>query len=55
MDELVARINELYHKKQREGLTQAEQEEQQRLRRRYIDNVKANFRREMQQVKRVDK
>ena len=55
MDELVARINELYHKREREGLSEEERIEQERLRRRYIDNVKANFKREMQHVKRVDK
>ena len=43
MDEVVARINALYHKSQAEGLTDEEKEEQALLRRRYIDSVKGNL------------
>lgn len=44
-EEKIARINELYKKsKSEEGLTTAEQEEQQRLRREYIDDFKKNLR-----------
>ena len=40
----IDRINELYRKsKTPEGLTDEEKEEQQRLRRAYIDSVKASF------------
>ena len=40
----IERINELYRKSQTpEGLTEEEKEEQQRLRRAYIDSVKASF------------
>ena len=40
MDEKIARINELYHKSKAEGLTEEEKEEQQALRRAYIDSVR---------------
>lgn len=40
MDEKIKRINELYHKSKAEGLNDAEKEEQQQLRRAYIDSVK---------------
>lgn len=44
IDDVIKRINQLYKKSKEEGLNEAEKEEQQVLRRRYIDNVKANFR-----------
>lgn len=40
----IDRINELYHKSQREGLTEEEKAEQQKLRREYIDSFKRNLR-----------
>ena len=43
IDDVIKRINELYKKSKEEGLNEQEKEEQQILRRRYIDNVKANF------------
>lgn len=50
MDERIARINELYHKSQAEGLTEAEKEEQQTLRREYIDSVKGNLRGQLDNI-----
>lgn len=50
IDEVIKRINELYKKSKEEGLSEAEKEEQQKLRRRYIDNVKANFRVQLEGV-----
>lgn len=44
MDERIKRINELYHKSQAEGLTEAEKQEQARLRQEYVANVRANLR-----------
>lgn len=44
IDDVIKRINELYKKSKEEGLNDKEKEEQQILRKRYIDNVKANFR-----------
>ena len=44
MNEVIARINELAHKaKTPEGLTQEELKERDKLRRIYIDSVKANL------------
>ena len=41
--EQIARINELAQKKKTVGLTEAELQEQQALRRQYIDEFKANL------------
>lgn len=43
-EEKIARINELYHKSKAEGLTPEEAEEQQKLRREYIESFKRNLR-----------
>ena len=50
MDETIKRINELYHKSQAEGLTDAEKEEQQLLRRKYIDSVRGNLRGQLENL-----
>lgn len=50
MDDVIKRINELYKKNKEEGLNNAEKEEQQILRRRYIDSVKSNFRAQLETV-----
>lgn len=51
MDEKkIARINELYHKSKGEGLTEAEKEEQKRLRQEYVDSVKRNLRAQLDNV-----
>ena len=46
----IDRINELYRKSQKEGLTEAEKEEQAKLRRNYIDAVKKNLRGQLNQI-----
>ena len=43
MNEVIARINELAHKAKTEGLTPEETAERDKLRRIYIDSVKANL------------
>ena len=43
MDEVFARINELAKKAKAEGLTEAETQERDKLRRIYIASVKANL------------
>lgn len=43
MKEVIARINELAHKAKAEGLTPSELAERDKLRRIYIDSVKANL------------
>lgn len=50
MEERIRRINELYHKSQAAGLTEAEKQEQARLRREYVDNIKANIKAQMNNI-----
>lgn len=50
MDERIARINELYHKSQNEGLTDAEKEEQARLRTEYVASIRANLRGQLNSI-----
>ena len=51
MDEKkIARINELYRKSKAEGLTENEKQEQQILRREYIDAFKQNLRGQLNQI-----
>lgn len=52
---MIARINELYHKSQAEGLTAAEKEEQQKLRQAYVANVRANLRGQLDNISIVEK
>jgi len=53
IDKIIERINFLYKKSQNEGLTDEEKVEQQELRQRYIDNVKRNFRAQLDGIERV--
>ena len=53
IDELTNRINYLYKKSKEEGLTEKEKVEQQKLRQKYIDNVKRNFRSQLDTIKKV--
>ncbi|MGN0278256.1 MAG: DUF896 domain-containing protein [Lachnospiraceae bacterium] len=55
VDQMIARINELYHKSQAEGLTAAEKEEQQKLRQAYVANVRANLRGQLNNISIVEK
>lgn len=50
MDERISRINELYHKSQNEGLTEAEKEEQAVLRKEYVASVRANLRGQLENI-----
>ena len=47
MDETVKRINELYHLSKERELSEEEKAEQQALRRKYIDSVTGNLKREL--------
>lgn len=49
-DQRINRINELYHKSQREGLTPEEKEEQAKLRSDYIASIRRNLRGTLEQV-----
>ncbi|AQR96845.1 DUF896 domain-containing protein [Clostridium saccharoperbutylacetonicum] len=50
IEEVVEKINLLYKLSQERGLTEEEKELQQKLRKRYIDNVKRNFKAQLDQI-----
>lgn len=52
--EKIQRINELYRKSQAEGLSEAEKEEQDLLRKEYIANVKKNLRNQLNNIDMVN-
>ncbi len=54
VEEMTARINELYHKSQAEGLSDAEKEEQQKLRQAYVANIRANLRSQLDRISIVE-
>jgi len=54
IDELTNRINYLYKKSKESGLTEEEKIEQQELRQKYIDNVKRNFKSQLDTIKKAD-
>lgn len=54
IDETIKRINELYHKSKAGELTEEEKEEQAKLRREYLDNVRGNLRAQMNQIDIID-
>lgn len=49
-DSTIKRINELYHKSQKEGLTKEEKIEQANLRSEYIQAVRANLRGQLNNI-----
>ena len=55
VEQMTKRINELYHKSQGEGLTDAEKEEQRELRQAYVANVRANLRGQLNNISIVEK
>lgn len=52
--EMTDRINELYHKSQKEGLSDAEKKEQAELRSAYAANVRANLKAQLDNIRIVD-
>lgn len=52
IEEVVEKINELYKESKERELTAEEKELQAQLRKRYIDNVKKNFRAQLDGIKR---
>lgn len=50
MEETIKRINELYHKSQNEGLTEAEKEEQKKLRQDYVLSIRKNLRGQLNNI-----
>ncbi len=49
-DEKIKRINELYHKSQAEGLTEAERKEQAMLRSEYVASIRSNLRAQLDSI-----
>ena len=49
-EERIQRINELYHKAKTEGLTDAEKEEQQIMRKEFIDSFRRNLRGQLDNI-----
>lgn len=49
-DEKIQRINELYHKSKAEGLTEAEKEEQDMLRKEYIADFRKNLKAQLDNI-----
>lgn len=50
MEEKIARINELYHKSKKEGLTEEETKEREELRKEYIRSFRDNIRAALENV-----
>ena len=50
MEERIRRINELYHKSQSQGLSEAEKEEQARLRREYVESIRRDLRAQLDNI-----
>lgn len=50
IEDVIQEINRLYKKSQEEGLSDREKELQQKYRKKYIDNVKRNFRSQLEGV-----
>lgn len=55
IDVMIQRINELYHKSQAEGLTEAEKAEQAELRKAYVANVRNNLKSQLDNISIVEK
>jgi uncharacterized protein YnzC (UPF0291/DUF896 family) len=49
-DQVIKRINELARKKKQGGLSEAEQLEQTKLRKVYLDNFRSNFKQELDNI-----
>ena len=50
LTDMIARINELYHKSKAEGLNEEEKKEQAELRQAYVANVRANLRGQLNNI-----
>lgn len=52
---VIARINQLYHKKEKEGLTAVEEAERKELHQKFIKNFRAGFKQQIEDLVIVDK
>lgn len=55
MNDMIERINELAHKKKKEGLTAEELEEQKELYKRYLANIRGQLKAQLDNIEVVDK
>ena len=55
MNEMIERINELAHKKKKEGLTPEELAEQKELYTRYLANIRGQLKAQLDNIEVVDK
>ncbi|QBD85194.1 DUF896 domain-containing protein [Clostridium tetani] len=55
VEELIERINYLYKKDKEEGLTEEEKIEQAELREKYLQNIRSNFRAQLESIGGVSK
>ena len=55
MNEMIERINELAHKKKKEGLTPEELAEQKELYKRYLANIRSQLKAQLDNIEVVDK
>lgn len=55
MEEMIKRINELYHKSQNEGLTEEEKKEQKELRGNYIAAIRGSIKSQLDNIDIVEK
>lgn len=55
MDDKIKEINYLYHKSQKEGLTEEEKKRQQILRQEYVNAVRGNLRSQLNRIDIVEK
>ena len=53
--EMIERINELAHKKKKEGLTEAELAEQKEIYKRYLANIRGQLKAQLDNIEVVDK
>ena len=53
--EMIERINELAHKKKKEGLTEAELAEHKELYKRYLANIRGQLKAQLDNIEVVDK
>ena len=53
-DDEIKRINELAHKKKAEGLTDAELQEQKILREKFLENFRAGFKQQLENIEIVE-
>lgn len=52
---MINRINELYHKKEKEGLSDEEEKEREKLHQEFIKNFRAGFKQDVENLVIIDK